>query len=64
MTISMKAARVNKGLTQEEAAHKLGITKNTLLNYEKGRTAPDIDIFKRIVKLYGCTVDDIIFFKQ
>lgn len=64
MSITLKAARVNSGLTQTEAANSLGISKGTLSNYEQYRTKPDIEMSKRIAVLYGCTVDDIIFFKQ
>lgn len=33
--ISIKAARVNAGLTQKQAAEKLGISDQTLSHYEK-----------------------------
>ena len=64
MAITLKAARVNVGLSQTEAAKHLGISKNTLSNYEKYVTKPDIEIAKRIASLYCCTVDDIIFFNH
>ena len=35
--ISLAAARVNAGLTQEAAAKKMSISKNTLVNWEKGK---------------------------
>lgn len=63
MAITLKAARVNSGLTQSEAATSLGISKGTLSNYEQYRTKPDIELSKRMATLYGCSVDDIIFFK-
>lgn len=62
MMVTLKAARVNAGLTQKEAAHALGISKSTLANYEKYRTKPDIEKSVRIAALYRLTVDDIIFF--
>lgn len=34
--ISMEAARVNAGLTQEELADKMGISRSTVINMEKG----------------------------
>lgn len=64
MAITLKAARVNVDMSQMEAAKLLGISKNTLSNYEKYKTKPDIELSKRIAALYGCTVDDIIFFKH
>lgn len=64
MAITMKAARVNAGLTQEEAAKKLEISKATLLGYENGKTIPKIDVAQRMAKLYRLTVNDIIFFEK
>lgn len=62
MAIHLKAARVNAGYTQEEAAKKLNISKGTLANYEKYKTKPDIEMSKKIAALYRTTVDNIIFF--
>ena len=61
MAITLRAARVNAGLTQNEAAKKLGITRGTLASYEKYKTKPDIDRAKKIATLYGTTVNGIIF---
>ena len=61
MKITLKAARVNKGLTQEFVANQLHINKGTLINYEKYRTIPDIETAKAIASLYGVSVDDLIF---
>jgi DNA-binding XRE family transcriptional regulator len=64
MAITLKAARVNADMSQTEAAKRLGISKNTLCNYEKYRTIPDIEMSKKIASLYGWSVNDIIFFKH
>lgn len=61
MAISLRAARINSNMTQTQAAGKLGITKGTLASYELGKTVPTITMAKKIAKLYGLTVDDIIF---
>lgn len=61
MAISMKAARVNAQLTQREAAKALEISKGTLLNYEKGRSVPKLDMANRMAELYKLAVTDIIF---
>ncbi|MDD6275493.1 MAG: helix-turn-helix transcriptional regulator [Clostridia bacterium] len=62
MAIHLKAARVNAGFTQQEAAKKLGISKGTLANYESYKTKPNIELSKKIASLYGTTVNDLIFF--
>lgn len=64
MAMHLKAARVNAGFTQKQAAEALNISKGTLANYEKYRTKPDIEMSKRIAKLYNVTVDDLIFFAK
>ena len=50
--ISLKAARVNSGLTLAEACEKLNISKPTLIRYEKGITCPNYEKLKDICNLY------------
>lgn len=64
MGISLKAARINKKLTQKEAALKLGISEYTLGNYENGKSYPDVPILKRIESLYDVSYNDLIFLPQ
>ncbi len=64
MAITLKAARVNADMSQQEAAKQLGISKSTLANYEKYKTIPDIEMSKKIAALYKWSVNDIIFFKH
>lgn len=62
MAITLKAARVNAGLTQKEAAKALNISKNTLSNYELYRTSPSMEMANKMSELYKRPVNDIIFF--
>lgn len=64
MPIHLKAARVNAGFTQSKVAESLNISKGTLTNYELYRTQPDIETAKKMARLYGLSVDDIIFFVE
>ena len=59
--LTLKGARVNAGFTQSYVAKHLKISKNTLLNYEKYRTIPDVDIAKKLASLYGQSINDLIF---
>lgn len=61
MPMTLKAARINKGLTQKEAAKEIGIRVDTLSNYERGNTYPDIPILKNIEKVYEIGYNDIIW---
>ena len=61
MKITLKAARVNAGLTQAEVAKTVKKSKNTIVNYESGKRSPDMVTGKALAELYGCSVDDLIF---
>ena len=61
MKVTLKAARVNAGLTQKEAAKELDISVDTLASYEKGNSFPDVRVIKKMEKLYGVTYNNIIF---
>ena len=62
LSLTLKACRINKNLTQVEAAKALGIRKETLANYEAGRTFPDVPTIKKMEELYGVQYSDINFF--
>ena len=59
--MTLKAARINLNLKQEDAAKKLGITQDTLSNWENGKTFPNVPQIKRIEELYGIPYSEIIF---
>lgn len=61
MKLTLKAARVNAGLTQDEVAKKVKKSKNTIVSYEKGKSIPDIETGKALASMYGVSVDDLIF---
>lgn len=62
LKISLEAARVNAKLTQREAAEGVGVTVQTLINWEKGRTSPMIDKAIALCNLYGIDLDNLIFY--
>ena len=59
--ISIRAARVNVGLSQKEAAEQLGVSSKTLGNWEKGTTFPPADKIAAICELYGVHYDQLNF---
>ena len=62
--ISLKAARVNKGLTQKEAAERLGVGNKTLWMWENNVSIPKADKIDSICELYGVPYDNLIFFAK
>ena len=59
--VTLKAARVNAGMSQKAAAAALAINPATLHSYEKGRTIPDWDMVRRIEALYNFPAEFIFF---
>lgn len=61
--MTLKTARDRLGYSQIEAAKMLGISKDTLSNYERGKSYPDIPVLMRIEKVYEVRYDQLIFLK-
>ena len=61
MAYTLVAARVNKGLLQQDAARILGVSPETLSSWEKGRTFPDVPHIQKIEDLYGVPYSELIF---
>lgn len=61
MTLTLKAARINRGFTQKNAAKELNVSKDTLGNWERGKTFPPIDKLSEICELYKVNINDLIF---
>lgn len=61
VAMTLKQIRELKGYTQEEAAKKIGVSKDTLGNYERGKSYPDVPIIRQIEKVYDTQYDRIIF---
>lgn len=53
----LRACRQKKGLTQEDAAHLLGIRYSTYCRYEHGGTEPTISDAARIADFFGVSLD-------
>jgi len=64
----LRAARTDKNMTQQDVADLLGIKPNTLSNWEKGRTEPDIDTFVKLCDIYeidcASLLADVYAFKR
>ncbi|WP_431844502.1 helix-turn-helix transcriptional regulator [Lactococcus petauri] len=57
--ISLKAARINSGLTQTEAAKLVGIHPQTLSKYENDSSEIRNSLVKDLAKIYSIPVDYI-----
>lgn len=55
--ITLAAARVNAGMTQEKAAQALGISKQTLVNWENNKVIPGTVQLLALSSLYKLPID-------
>ena len=59
---SLFQARKKRGLSQEEVAEKLGVSRQTISKWETCETLPDIRQSKRLALLYHLSLDELIDF--
>ena len=62
MTIGekLRAARTASGLTQERVAQEIGVSRQSVSNWENDRTYPDIMSVIRLSDLYGVSLDVLL----
>jgi len=56
----LQELRKSKGLTQEELAEALFVSRTAISKWESGRGYPSIDSLKEISRFFGVTIDDLI----
>ena len=56
----IKAFRKEKGLTQEEVAKELFVTRQLISKWEQGSSLPDIESVEKLAKIFGVTINDLI----
>lgn len=62
--ISLRAARVNRGLRQEDAAKHVGVSVKTICNWETSRSFPPADALINLCELYEVPIDQIFLPKK
>ena len=56
----IKQARSEKGFSQEVMAEKIGVSRQTLSNWETGKSYPDITNVIALSDVYGVTLDSLL----
>ena len=56
----LQSLRKNKGLTQEELAEALYVSRTAISKWESGRGYPSIDSLKEIAKYFSVTIDELL----
>ncbi|WP_143808207.1 helix-turn-helix transcriptional regulator, partial [Oenococcus oeni] len=56
---SLKSARNAVGLTQDQVAKKMYVTRQTVSRWEQGKTLPNIYVLRELKQLYGLSLDNL-----
>lgn len=59
LKLSLRAARVNAGLTQQQVEQRAGFARSTLTRWESGKGFPRLDDLIALCELYGVRPEDI-----
>ena len=60
MSTEIKKARIRTGLTQEEAAKKIGVHPTTLNKYESGARYPSGKVLAKMASLYNVPMEPLL----
>jgi putative transcriptional regulator len=60
----IKELREKNGLTQEVLAHKVNVTRQTILFLEKGKYNPSLRLAYKIARVFGVTIEDVFSFED
>ena len=60
MMNQLKLMRNRKGMTQEEVAEQVGVSRQAVAKWERGETLPDIESCIRLADLYGVPLDALV----
>lgn len=52
--------RKAKGLSQEDLASRLGVSRQAVSKWERGESSPDLDNLVALAELYGCSLDQLV----
>lgn len=63
VALSIKTLRKEKGLTQDQLAEALHVTRQAVSNWENGKTEPDIETLSQLAEFFEVDIEKIIYNK-
>lgn len=60
----LKALRKQTGMSQEQLAEKLGVSRQAVTKWETNAGIPDIENIMAIATLFGCSIDELLMNEQ
>jgi putative transcriptional regulator len=59
VTNQLKQYRLRHGLTQEDLAKAVGVSRQSINSIERGRYIPSLPLALKFARLFNCTIDEI-----
>ena len=56
--------RKSRGITQEDFAGRMGVSRQTISSLERGRYNPSIFLAHRIAQYFGMTIEEVFIFNE
>jgi len=60
----IKEHRINRGITQEQLAKVLGVSRQTIISIERGHYIPSLPLALKISKFFDCPTDEMFIRKE
>ncbi|MBS7619905.1 helix-turn-helix transcriptional regulator [Candidatus Bathyarchaeota archaeon] len=64
MKTRIKELREKHGLTQEDLAQKVDVTRQTILFLEKGKYNPSLRLAYKIARVFNLKIDEVFYFED
>jgi transcriptional regulator with XRE-family HTH domain len=58
---NLKRLRTEKGISQEDMAKKIKVHANHLSRYERGLSAPSIEVVEKMARMLDVSIDELVF---
>lgn len=58
---NIRTLRIRRGLTQDELAEALFVTRQTVSNYETGRSRPDVEMLLKIAQVMEADIHHLLY---
>jgi len=63
MKNKIKELRLDKNLTQEELAERVGVTRQTIIAIEKGGYVPSLELAFKIARVFQKKIEQVFLYK-
>jgi len=60
----IKTLREARGITQEDLAERLSVSRQTVISLEKGRYDPSLPLAFAIARLFGTTIENVFHYGE